>query len=441
MEEKVFFLLEELKENFSEKLFKDTIDFFKDEMDINILYKDKEKTRVALNGQLDRFYDELAFDFVEDLNEMPEMYFLMWEPLLFFFNEETKRYFYSTSIELAQNSDATDYINGFIELENNNPDIALFHFNRIDYYVACNFIAMCYLENENYENSIKENEFFLKNFIEFIPEKLTEQDDVLLAKWNIYNDLGYAYNRIYDFENALINYSKSLNIFNIEEAYQIRHSIKIDQNVDDFTIFANNYLLCLEQTKNYERCLEIINFMVDNYPNDSYYINRKEKLIAHKTGQLETENIFNQIFKPKKPFNIDSFQSTKLISKEKALEDLIVEQIKYGFNVFDKSLEIYQDERIFGRQYRIIEINGILDLLLIDKKNDQLYIVELKRNVAGIEVVEQIENYMIALSKQLKRDIKGIICVHKSHDKLRELVRTRENIELYTYNFDFTNQI
>lgn len=75
--------------------------------------------------------------------------------------------------------------------------------------------------------------------------------------------------------------------------------------------------------------------------------------------------------------------------------------------------------------------------MLIDKSDNTLYIVELKRNEAGIEVVEQIEKYIIGLSEQLNRKIKGIICLHKSDEKLQNLVNTKSNIELYTYQFEF----
>ena len=112
---------------------------------------------------------------------------------------------------------------------------------------------------------------------------------------------------------------------------------------------------------------------------------------------------------------------------------------KYGFNVFGKKLEIYQDKEIFGRQYYIQNVNGILDLLLIDKSNDTLYVVELKRNEAGIEVVEQIESYIKGLTSQLKREVKGIISLHKPDKNLVELIKTKPNIELYTYEFQFKN--
>ena len=78
-----------------------------------------------------------------------------------------------------------------------------------------------------------------------------------------------------------------------------------------------------------------------------------------------------------------------------------------------------------------------MDLLLIDKSTDQMYIVELKRNEAGIEVVEQTEKYILGLTKELNREVKGIICLHKPKSELIKLVEDKDNIELYTYNFDF----
>ena len=78
-------------------------------------------------------------------------------------------------------------------------------------------------------------------------------------------------------------------------------------------------------------------------------------------------------------------------------------------------------------------------MLLIDKSNDTLYVVELKRNEAGIEVVEQIESYIKGLTSQLKREVKGIISLHKPDKNLVELIKTKPNIELYTYEFQFKN--
>lgn len=179
---------------------------------------------------------------------------------------------------------------------------------------------------------------------------------------------------------------------------------------------------------------------MDKYPSSVYFQKLKLEFFSKQENTKNTDDIIQRLFKPKKPFEISNFQSVKLLSKEKSLEDMIVEQIKYGIKVFGKELEIYQDDFIYGRQYRIPYINGILDLLLIEKTTNQLYLVELKRNVAGIEVVDQIENYISALSRQLDRDIKGIICLHKPNQALIDLVKSKENIDLFTYNFEF-NQL
>ncbi|OYU85342.1 MAG: hypothetical protein CFE24_02230 [Flavobacterium sp. BFFFF2] len=445
MTDKVLFLLEELKNNYTSQILHDTLNCFRNEISIDDLYKEFEKTKLAINGQVDDFYQELALDFVGDLNDFPEMYFLIWEPLLTFFDETTKKQFYNCSLEIANNTDAADYINGLIYLDSDNFEIALYQFNRIDDYVASYFIGLCYLETGNFENSIKQNLLFMNELEDLIENEKDFQlllEDFQIFKWNVFNDLGYAYNRISEFENALRFYKKSLEIFSLEEAYQIRHKIEIDRELDDFNIFANNYLYSLEKTRNTDNFFEVLEFLILKYPHNSYYKSRKEKLkelSRISENQQFANQLINSIFRIKKPFNLSSFQEAKLLSKEKILEDMILEQIKYGYEVFGKKLEVYQDEKIFGRQYYIQSVNGILDLLLIDKTKDILYVVELKRNEAGIEVVEQIENYINGLTAELRREVKGIISLHKPDKKLVELIKTKPNIELYTYEFQFKN--
>ncbi|MFC6269299.1 endonuclease NucS domain-containing protein [Frigoriflavimonas asaccharolytica] len=444
MIDKIIYLLEELKVNYNKDLLEKTLTCINEEITVNDLLEEKVKIREAINGQQEEFYNALAFEFVQDLNEFPEMYFMVWEPMLYFFNEYTNDVFFKTALEFAHDSNATSYLNGLLQLEKGNFRIALGYFNSIDHLVACYFTAICYLEEENYHNSIKQNEQLLKYLGSFtIPGNginLLNYPGILTLQWNIHNDIGYAYNRINDLENALNCYKRSLDIFDLESNYEINHIHLIDDKVDEFTLFANNYLFSLEKTRDLQKCLNVLDFIISKYPLEFYYRKKRKNLQLQISTKSESEYVFNQIFKPKKPFNIVSFQSTKLISKEKNLEDMIVEQIKFGFKVFNKSLEIYQDENIFGRQYVIPEINGRLDLLLIDKENDQLYIIELKRNECGIEVVEQIEKYIEALSIHLNKKIKGIICLHKTNNELTELVKTNNSIELFTYNFEFTKE-
>ena len=444
---RIYDLLQELKNDFSDILLNQTIDCLVDETYISDFYIDQIKSKELLNGQSKKFYIALSLEFIDDLNNAPELYFMVWEPLLDFINGERKSEFYRTSIELSNNTDATDFINGIIELEENgSPEIAQYYFNRIEHYVSSYFMGLCYLELENYENAIKKNQFFFLNLEETIKlskndeSDLSQEEGMLITKWNVLNDLGYLYNRVEDYTSAKTYYEKGLEIFNLEENFNIK-SLKLEQQeLDDFTIFVNNYLLSLEKVGDYSKAIEVLNFVIDKLPYDIYYKTKKEKFENKLANTSFADDIIKQIFKTKQPFNIGKFEKTKLIAKEKALEDLIIEQIKHGFHVFGKPLEIYQDDNIFGRQYYISSVNGILDLLLVDKSDNTLYVVELKRNDAGIEVVEQIEKYIIGLSTELNRDVKGIICLHKPDNLLKELVKTKPNIELFTYHFDFNKE-
>src|SRR5690606_9657522 len=163
------------------------------------------------------------------------------------------------------------------------------------------------------------------------------------------------------------------------------------------------------------------------------YKNLKDRL----ESKSLSEEVIQSIFKPKKPFGLESFQEVKLLSKEKALEDMIIEQIKYGYKVFGKELEVYQNEKMYGRQYRLYDINGILDLLLFEKNTKQLYVVELKRDSVGIEVIAQIGGYMDSLTKEFGQPVKGIICSHRASKELVQELGNHESIELYSYHFDF----
>lgn len=438
MIQKLFYLLEELKDNYSDNAVTEILNILQNEVIFEDIFKDRSKAKKAFTGQDARFYSALAKIFVNDMNDFPEMYFLTWEPIIELFDEIEQNTFLYEGIEHWSDGDAYDYINGFIKLYEGSPEIALFHFNRIDHYIASYFVGICYLELENDENAIIEFEFFLSQLSETMstPE-FTDHSGYLVAKWNTLNDLGYLFNRTEEYELAKKNYEKGLEIFGYEEVFDIMGEKNNENQLDDFAIWTNNYVLSLEKTQDIEKCIEVLKFATSKRPNNLHFNKQLTRFEEKRKANSYADYVINKAFKRKQPFNIQSFEITKLLSKEKHLEDMIVEQIKYGFKVFGKDLEIYKDKSIYGRQYYIASVNGILDLLLIDKKNDQLYIVELKRNTAGIEVVEQIQRYIDGLSQQLNRDIKGIICLHAPDESLIQLVGTTENIELYSYNFEF----
>jgi hypothetical protein len=108
----------------------------------------------------------------------------------------------------------------------------------------------------------------------------------------------------------------------LKKNYEINFNQKLE--VDDFTIFVNNYLWTLEKTGNYKKCIEILDFVITKCPNDIFYKNQRAKFIEKTEKHAFANEIISNLFKVKKPFNINSFQETKLISKEKILEDMIM---------------------------------------------------------------------------------------------------------------------
>jgi len=435
---KLFYLLEELKENDSEENINNVIDCLEDDfIDNENNYEEIKQHFLNLPYS---FFDKLSFNFIKDINDYPLTYFLIWEPLMSYFDRTDIEYFNKKCIDNSEGSDAFDFFNGIKYLNDGSPNMALLYFNRFEHFFIDYFIGIAYMEQNNYENAIKKNLSFLKKFKLTLNEKsneeieLNELPSIKIVFWNIYNDLIFQYNSINEFTQATLFIDKTLNIIDVEGNINILHHNNPEN--DEFIYFANNILWAYEKINEPSKCIKILKEILIYLPNDIYYTKRLENCKKKKEDKESFEYVMRQV-SYKKPFNLNSFQKTRLIAKEKNLEDMIVEQIKYGFKVFDKNLEIYQDEHIFGRQYGIKSVNGYLDLLLVDKETEELYLVELKRNKAGIEVVRQLENYIIGLSKEMNREIKGIICLHKPKDELVKLVKTKPNIELFTYEFNF----
>jgi tetratricopeptide (TPR) repeat protein len=442
---KLFFLLEELKENFSEQLLDDTRECLDGEVDIEeFLGQDKKRLSEVLNGQHERFYDFIALPVIEDLNEFPEMYFIIWESFIDMLDVHSLQLFNDTAIALAGSSDAKDYLEGIKHLKNNNPELALYNFSNIDNYVANYFIGLCYLELSNYENAIKSNLVFLDGFIKVIENSkkktvdalgLSHYDGIRFALWNLYNDLGYLHNRTEEYEKALLYYNNALEIFDIEFTYDTTHEDLIDKDLSEFQIWINNYLHCLKRNNEIVKAIEIVNFAIEKYPLNEYYRDLKDTL----EKPHPTDDILKKIYAPRRPFNIHKHEQVRLLSKERSLEEMLIEQMKYGMMVFNRPLEVYNED-FFGKQYAIKGGYGVLDLLLVDKSDNSLYVVELKRNTAGEEVIAQVERYIEGLTKQLNRVVKGIICLHKPNDALKQAIQSKPHIELYTYQFDFLKQ-
>ena len=120
---KLISLLIDLKNNFSKDKMDEALKWLNDKVTPDNLYEKEVEFRKAFNGQNDNFYNCLSIEFVNDLNEMPDLYLLKWESFLDFFDVDTKSLFLQKSVENAENTDAMDYLNGLTELNNNRPEI------------------------------------------------------------------------------------------------------------------------------------------------------------------------------------------------------------------------------------------------------------------------------------------------------------------------------
>ena len=106
MNAKLFYLLQELKDNFSKELLNETYECFMNET--HNFYNDSVKSKELLNGQSNEFYNKIASDFVNDLEDFPEMFFLSWQSVFEHFSKETMDKFNELSLLIDNNSDATD---------------------------------------------------------------------------------------------------------------------------------------------------------------------------------------------------------------------------------------------------------------------------------------------------------------------------------------------
>lgn len=446
MKEKLIYLLEDLKENYTPKKSSEIIEILCEDMSFNEaddFLKELDNRKDLFDNQNTLFYDELAIKLAEDLAHYTLVYFSLWEPLFRYFNSETRACIFKAALNIPINADATAYIKGFQALESEEFEVALNHFDSIDNYVSSYFVGYCYLCLDNYENSIKRNEFFIKRLIDFMnlantdEYSIVDDPDFRMLLWNVYNDLGYCYNRTNEFVSAKENYEKSLEIFSLEEVHDIFNFEGDGTERNEFIIFVNNYIHCLSKSNEIKKSIAILRFVISVNPTDLQFYKSQLFKLESKVPFSESATPIGYVAKIKKPYGKETFTASLKLSKENLLEELIVEQIRRKFKVFNKNLEVYQDHLIYGKQYHVQNC-GRLDLLLIDKETDILYVVELKRDGAGIEVVHQVERYMNGLNVQLHREIKGIVCLHEPNLALKELVATKDNIDLFIYEFQFT---
>ncbi len=127
-------------------------------------------------------------------------------------------------------------------------------------------------------------------------------------------------------------------------------------------------------------------------------------------------------------------------SSEKVLEDELSARIEMGFEVFGHKLKIYKRSGDFyGRQYPIAHGKWRLDLLCEDV-DDNLFVIELKKDSGYDDPYEQTKQYVNWLKKhkcKKGKRVHGIICMSAPSNALIEKVRRDEEISLYEYQISY----
>lgn len=237
--------------------------------------------------------------------------------------------------------------------------------------------------------------------------------------------------------------------------------------------FANNNLgYCLYKQKKYneakeifESCLERkidLPYAANNYVRVLIALGRNQdakqfvketdhkisKSLVDKVKSLDNSNarIKKDIVEEIAEDAEDSVKETKIdlgikkqqFSDEKLLEDELTARIERGVPVFGLNLKIYKRKGEYGRQY-IIPV-GRLDLLCEDDDNN-LYIIELKKDSGYDDAYKQTADYLDWFEKNWKqghKSIQGIICLNNPTKKLLDKVHNDPRMRVFEYQISYT---
>ena len=134
------------------------------------------------------------------------------------------------------------------------------------------------------------------------------------------------------------------------------------------------------------------------------------------------------------------FENKNRFTSEKILEDELTACLENGQELFGLKLHIYRKKGdYYGRQYPCANGKWRLDLLCEDNE-ENLYIIELKKDSGYDDAFEQIKQYVDWFEKhKVKKGKKvyGIIVLNSPKKKLVEKVRSDNRIRLYEYQIAY----
>ena len=293
-----------------------------------------------------------------------------------------------------------------------------------------------------------------RNALAYFQKAFVDGNTVFLPVINVYGYMAACCSSIKDYRQ--------------EEDYY-RKSLEIDRN---YPYLLNNLGYCLYKQHRYgeaktlfRECLENhidVDYAANNYVRVLIATGRNKdakafiakgkfkvaKALRDKVSKLDDSNARikkDVVMEPVEQSESVAFEAIDFgvkrqqFSSEKLLEDELTLRLEAGMPVFGMNLHIYNHKGDFyGRQYPF-EM-GRLDLLCEDK-NENLYIIELKKDSgyddAYVQTAQYIDWFEKAPISQGKK-VYGIICLNAPAPELVRKVRNDPRMKLFEYQISYT---
>jgi hypothetical protein len=403
----IYQLLSQLSLEFSNETLEETINFIRQELihPIRDGELDGLTVHMLLNDQEEPFFEALAAEFVADLITRPLSYFSLWEPLLAYLDRDSIHLFYGAAVRQAGATEAYTCCMGFWELENDRPAEAIAHFFNTTNELRHYGIAMAYQVLGSFENALCQ----YTDFLDIVIDPAYRGEEASMGEWHFHKETAYCYAQLGNTELACIEYAVTLGLFDIYKVHCLSIG-RVGKKAGLIHSILVPALQAFEKENNHDLTKETIDYALDYFPADAYYKAVKQRLEASTAPQHAGSHLLTQVFQPSAHPCLQHPHPAPSVVK--GMEQYIVDRIKAKGKVFDKQLSIYEDNECHGRQLYVPDAGCFIDLLLVDKRTATAYAVILTNGETATAKLHQLEHCCEALSLEMIREMKGILCVY-----------------------------
>ena len=236
------------------------------------------------------------------------------------------------------------------------------------------------------------------------------------------NNLGYAYYKAKQYSTALECFKKC-----IDNGWEVRFA-------------ADNYvrtLLAMGRNKDAKAFVKNPPAKIQKALLDR--VNTAENSNRRIKSDTSFEDISDSNHSATAQKDIDFGVKKQQFTSEKILEDELALRIESGIPVFGKQLKILRRTGIYGRQY--ILSNGRRPDLLAEDSENNLYVIELKKDSGYDDAYEQTTDYLEWFDQNWGNQfnaIYGIICLNNPTQELLNKVHKNKRIRVFEYQISYT---